>query len=101
MLNEVLDGSQDAPTLAELGEQYIDDNGLKGNAAASIRKAISLPTRAATVRDLSTALGRLVALERQAYSVDSQPDSADGSLADALTKARQRAQILERERDEQ
>lgn len=41
-----------------------------GQREARLMKAISLPTHAGTIRDLSTALKNLVTIERQAYNLD-------------------------------
>ncbi|MGV8917822.1 MAG: hypothetical protein ACOH2R_08490 [Pseudomonas sp.] len=41
-----------------------------GQREARLMKAISLPTHAGTIRDLSTALKNLVTLERQAHNLD-------------------------------
>lgn len=44
-----------------------------GERRARLMKAVSLPTHAATVRDLSNALKNLVTLERQAFSIGDAP----------------------------
>jgi hypothetical protein len=52
---------------------------------ARFERAISLPSHAATLRDLSTAQKNLIALERQAYSLDKDPDvqeAPDDDLTD-------------------
>jgi hypothetical protein len=47
-------------------------------------KAVSIPSHAATIRDLSTAMKNLVALERQAFNLD---DGSDGEeLAITINK---------------
>ena len=58
-------------------EQYADEQELNGQARSFAMKAISLPGRASTLRDLSQSLQRLVALERQAYSLDEKGRSDD------------------------
>jgi hypothetical protein len=39
-------------------------------------KAVSLPGRAVTLRDLATTLQRLIALERQAFGIEAKPPQA-------------------------
>ena len=65
----------EAPGLQELAEQHIDEEGASQQRAQAIRKAVSLPGRAQTMRDLSQSMQRLVSLERQAFSLD---DSGKG-----------------------
>lgn len=99
MLGELEAECSQKSLLEELADQHIDEAELKGQAANAIRKAISLPSRAATVRDLSQAMQRLIGLERQAYNLDEEEDET-GSLADALQKARKRARQLESDADD-
>lgn len=65
---------------------------------AAMMKAISLPSRAGVIRDLSTAMKNLVGLERQAFSMDADPgendrtktvtdDDLDSRIADLIGKA--------------
>lgn len=65
---------------------------------AAMMKAISLPSRAVVIRDLSTAMKNLVTLERQAFSMDADPgedakskdisdDELDSRIAQYLGKA--------------
>ena len=50
----------------------------------SMLKAVSLPMNSATLRDLSTALHRLIPLERQAFNLDDAGDDLD-DLKSTLT----------------
>lgn len=70
--------------LAEIAEQHIDQTDADTRAANAIRRAISLPSRAGTLRDLSQSLQRLVTLERQAFSVDD--DRGAGTYEERLRK---------------
>jgi hypothetical protein len=58
-----------------------DDNGQR---RYRMNKAISLPSNAAVLRDLSTAMKNLVALERQAYNLDEV--SGEESIEDRLAR---------------
>lgn len=58
-------------------DQVADDDGFTPQARSFAMKAISLPGRATTLRDLSQSLQRLVAMERQAYSLDEKTQSDD------------------------
>ena len=51
--------------------------------------AVSLPGRASTLRDLSLSMQRLVALERQAFSIDDEqpPQDADNTDVNALSES--------------
>lgn len=57
---------------------------------AAMMKAISLPSRAGVIRDLSTAMKNLVGLERQAFSMDADPSDNDKSkdISDAELDSR-------------
>lgn len=95
MFRELLSQHTNRDLLAELVEQHCDDIGEK--LTAVVQKVVSLPTRAGTARDLAQALERVVRLERQAYSLDDDGGDQAGGLADALQKARKRAQTIENE----
>lgn len=56
------------------------------NVRAKIRKALALPTHAATIRDLATAMKGLVALERQAFSIADAPVEAPAAPAGLTIK---------------
>lgn len=70
--------------LAELADQHIDETKADARAANAIRRAISLPSRAGTLRDLSQSLQRLVALERQAFNMDDE--QGEGSYEERLRR---------------
>lgn len=79
------------PNLSGAAEQHIQDEGLSPNQATAVRKAVSLPGRAGTMRDLTQSIQRLISLERQAYKLDNDDDgSDDGGLASRLEAAQQR-----------
>lgn len=64
-----------------------DTNGQRRN---SMMKAVSLPSRAATLRELSQTLKNLIPLERQAFNLDASAGNDDpatkGDLATALQR---------------
>jgi hypothetical protein len=63
--------------LAEtIEEETVDDR--NGQRRAAMLKAISMPERASTARDLWQALRNLVGLERQAFSLDREPEKPHG-----------------------
>lgn len=60
-----------------LVEGHITDQQIQGQAAHMLRKAISLPQRATTMKDLSQSLQRLITLERQAHNIDDDGTDED------------------------
>lgn len=72
MLGELKAECQHHELLSELAEQRIDADDMDARAANAVRRAVSLPGRAGTIRDLSQSMQRLVALERQAFNLDEQ-----------------------------
>ncbi|WP_143747107.1 hypothetical protein [Chitinimonas sp. BJB300] len=73
LLNQLHDASQDIEAIEDaiLTETQDDAGNLRRN---QMMKAVSLSTRAGTVRDLSTALKNLVTIERQAFGLDRGDD---------------------------
>lgn len=67
-LEQAAMGRDDLENLIE-EETKDDENGQRRN---RLMKAISLPTHAGVIRDLSTALKNFIPLERQAYNLDEQ-----------------------------
>lgn len=65
-------------------------NDANANRRNSMMKAVSLPSRAATLRELSQALKNLIPLERQAFNLDANAGSDDlatkGDVANALAR---------------
>jgi hypothetical protein len=59
-------------------------------------KAVSLPAHVGTLRDLSTALKNLVALERQAFNIDSQSSGDTDPVSNLLDEVAKRAAPLVR-----
>ncbi|WP_019558489.1 hypothetical protein [Thioalkalivibrio sp. ALE12] len=77
MLSELKAECQHHELLSELAEQRIQGEDMDARAANAVRRAVSLPGRAGTIRDLSQSMQRLVALERQAYNLDEQGSGED------------------------
>jgi hypothetical protein len=73
-------GSRDAM------EDLIIENTDAGRKRSAMLRAVALPSHAATLRDLATALKILIPLERQAYNIDEKPpeDSYEELLDRAL-----------------
>lgn len=93
MMAELHDNTKEFKTLQELVSQQADDEEWHQQRLQRVQKAISLPQRAATMRDLSTVMKNLQTLERTAYSIDGREgDGEAGSLEQALLKGIQRAQ---------
>jgi len=69
LMGQMIDAAQNREDIENIIEEET-----KGDEGAHRRnrmlKAVSLPTHAATIRDLTTAAKNLVALERQAYNLD-------------------------------
>jgi hypothetical protein len=65
-------------------------NDANANRRNSMMKAVSLPSRAATLRELSQTLKNLIPLERQAFNLDASAGSDDpatkGDVANALAR---------------
>ena len=60
-------------------------------------KAVSLPTHAAVIRDLSVALRNMIPLERQAFGLDEKSAPPPRSLSENLTE--EQKQVLQRVAD--
>jgi hypothetical protein len=74
-------GNRDVFVDAIEAETADDESGERRN---KLLKAVSLPTHAATIRDLSNAMKNLVALERQAFNVsDAPPEQPEEPAASA------------------
>ncbi|WP_341893752.1 hypothetical protein [Ferrovibrio terrae] len=75
-------------------ETQKDTNGTR---RAAMMRAVSLPSRAGVMRDLATALTKVVGLERQAFGmVDADPNRPSGSgapLASRLTQIDQQRRV--------
>lgn len=70
MMAELHDNTKEFKTLQELVEQQGEDEDWQAQRLQRVQKAISLPQRAATMRDLSTVMKNLQGLERNAYGID-------------------------------
>lgn len=71
LFKQLESAAQDREDLENLIEEDTkeDDNAMRRN---KLMKAISLPTHAAVLRDLSTSLKNFIPLERQAFNLDEQ-----------------------------
>lgn len=71
LFQQLESAAQDREDLENLVEEETkgDENGVRRN---KLMKAISLPTHAAVLRDLSTSLKNFIPLERQAFNLDEQ-----------------------------
>ena len=69
LMGQLMDAAQSREELEATvdDETEGDTNGMR---RAKLKRALSLPTHAATIRDLTTAAKNLVTLERQAYNLD-------------------------------
>jgi hypothetical protein len=69
LMGQLIDAAQSREELENIIEEETkeDEGAQRRN---RLHKAVSLPTHAATIRDLTTAAKNLVALERQAYNLD-------------------------------
>lgn len=74
---ELQDTSANREIIAECIESETQDD-TSPTRRNQMMKAISLPTRARAMLDLSAAMKNLVAVERQAFSLDDKQDKQDG-----------------------
>jgi len=91
MFTELEDQTENRALLTELVGSHLEDVGASEQAKRVAQKAISLPGRAGTLRDLTQSLQRLVILERQAFNLDDErpadPFTEFYSKIDGLTKS--------------
>lgn len=93
LMGELLDNTANFQTLQELVEQQADEEDWDAQRRARVNRALSLPQRAVTIKDLSVAMKNFQTLERTAFGINGKDnDSGDNSLEDALLKGIQRAQ---------
>ncbi|WP_328186920.1 hypothetical protein [Marinobacter sp. OP 3.4] len=93
LMGELLDNTANFQTLQELVEQQADEEEWDAQRRARVNRALSLPQRAVTIKDLSVAMKNFQTLERTAFGINSKEgESGDTSLEDALLKGIQRAQ---------
>lgn len=92
LIDELAEASAQRNALVEAIEMETAGD-LDSRRRTAMLRAVSLPTRAATVRDLSTALRNLIGLERQAFSLNDEPEREQsqslGSLIEQVVKLRQ------------
>lgn len=74
---ELQDTSANRELIAECIESETQDD-LSPTRRNQMMKAVSLPTRARAMLDLSAAMKNLVAVERQAFNLDDKQDKQDG-----------------------
>lgn len=83
MMAELIEGIQHREEVEKvIHEETADDASLQRR--NRMLKMVSLPARAGTVRDLSTAMKNLVLLERQAYNLDDH--GSEDSIEDRLMR---------------
>lgn len=73
LLAQLTDASEYRETLRDMIESETSGDKHPGRRIAML-KAVSIPAHAGTMRDLATAMARLVVLERQAFNIDQTPD---------------------------
>ena len=86
---ELQDTSDNREIIAECIDSETQDD-LSPTRRNQMMKAISLPTRARAMLDLSAAMKNLVAVERQAFSLDDKQDKQDGKTI-VLNMSRRRS----------
>lgn len=86
---ELQDTSENREIIAECIESETQDD-TSPTRRNQMMKAISLPTRARAMLDLSAAMKNLVAVERQAFSLDDKQDKQDGKTI-VLNMSRRRS----------
>lgn len=72
----------------KLGDLLSDPNTNNIKLQEAYRRAISLPGRTSTAKQLAETLKILIALEREAFSLGEQPRDSIESIADAIRNAR-------------
>ncbi len=86
---ELQDTSENREIIAESIDSETQDD-LSPTRRNQMMRAISLPTRARAMLDLSAAMKNLVAVERQAFSLDDKQDKQDGKTI-VLNMSRRRS----------
>lgn len=84
-------------TTSKVGEieEIIAKETEPGPRRGAMMRAVSLPSRAGVIKDLSQAMQRLITLERQAFSIDPK-----GLSGDEVPEARNRAKEVEADLDD-
>lgn len=77
MMNELLENTQHNGVLTEIVNGLADQQEWDAKRTQAVQRAISLPQRASTMRDLSGALKNLIALEREAFGIDGKATDRD------------------------
>jgi len=67
----------------------------------ALLKAVSLPSNAGTLRDLTTALKNLIPLERQAFNIDKEDDVEEDALTAVIKAVQKRGKPLVQEPEEE
>ncbi len=77
LMQELHDVTEHNETLGELINQQADEEEWQHQRKSAAHRAISLPSRASVVRDLSTAMKTLQGLERTAFGIDGKETDRD------------------------
>lgn len=88
MMDELLEGTENRELVSHAVEKLAEVEAWDLKALNAALRAISLPTRAGTLRDISQALKSLQALERTGFNLNDKSDvDADDPLKQALEQA--------------
>ena len=89
MVSVLMASLMDVAASRDKMQDLIIENTDAGQKRSAMLRAVALPSHAATLRDLTTALKNLIPLERQAYNIDEKPpeDSYEELLDRALADA--------------
>jgi transposase-like protein len=80
LFDELAEQTQGNENLIQASAQLVAAGAIDDRQASSIARAVSLPSRSAVVRDLSSALKNLIPLERQAYNLDEAKPTDDDPI---------------------
>ncbi len=90
LFGELLDTTDNREIIAESIDSETQDD-LSPTRRNQMMKAISLPTRARAMLDLSAAMKNLVAVERQAFSLDDKDDKDKSGKTVVMNMSRRRS----------
>ena len=89
LFDELLDTTDNREIIAESIDSETQDD-LSPTRRNQMQKAISLPTRARAMLDLSAAMKNLVAIERQAFNLDDKDDKDKSGKTIVMNMSRRR-----------
>lgn len=92
LMSELFDNTKNHESLSQIVEQSADEEEWSEKRFNAVQRAISLPQRASTMRDLATTMKTLQGLERQAFGID-------GKESDELTYEERLRNLLGDEAD--